>query len=232
MNDILSSNSKTDSASQDHQRFIFILLTLGFVAAWIIINSFFKTGWKTALMLSFIVLIVDFIYIIKKDDRFLGKLIIFGLVAGVTELLADAWLVEQTKTLFYEQGEPLLVDSPIYMPVAWAVVLVQIGYIGYHIAKRKGLLIGTLAAGAIGGVIIPVYESCAKGAGWWYYNDPQHMFWNAPYYIILGEFLLALALPYLFIQIQRRAFYWAVPTGVVMGLWIWAAYAVALTTVG
>lgn len=219
-------------SKQDHQRFIFILCTLGFVAAWIITNSFFHTGWVTALILSFLVLIVDFIYIIKKDDEFLGKLIIFGLAAGATELLADAWLVEQTKTLFYEAGEPLLVDSPIYMPIAWAVVLVQIGYIGYWIAQRKGLFAGTLSAGVIGGVIIPIYESCAKGAGWWYYNDPQHMFWNAPYYIILGEFILALALPSLFMQVRKRQFYWAVPLGVVMGLWIWAAYFIALRLVG
>lgn len=231
MNDSLAQNRLTNSP-EDQLRFKFILITLGFVAAWIIINSFFKTGWKTALLLSFIVLIVDFIYIIKKDDQFLGKLIIFGLVAGVTELLADAWLVEQTKTLFYEHGEPLLVDSPIYMPVAWAVVLVQIGYIGYWISLRKGLVLGTLAAGLIGGVIIPVYESCAKGAGWWFYDDPQHIIWNAPYYIILGEFILALALPYLFTQIRRREFYWAVPIGVLMGLWIWLAYAVSLKLVG
>lgn len=222
----------TADTTQDHQRFIFILCTLGFVAAWIIINSFYKTGWITALILSCLVLIVDFVYVIKKDDQFLGKLVLFGLAAGVTELLADAWLVDQTKTLFYEHGEPLLVDSPIYMPIAWAVVLVQIGYIGYWIAQRKGLLIGTLAAGLIGGVIIPIYESCAKGAGWWFYNDPEHMLWNAPYYIILGEFILALALPCLFVQIRRRQFYWAVPLGVLMGLWIWVAYAISLTLVG
>lgn len=231
MNDSLAENRLANSP-EDRLRFKFILISLGFVAAWIIINSFFKTGWKTAVLLSFIVLIVDFIYIIKKDDQFLGKLIIFGLAAGVTELLADAWLVDQTKTLFYEHGEPLLVDSPIYMPVAWAVVLVQIGYIAYWISLRKGLVFGTLAAGVIGGVIIPVYESCAKGAGWWFYEDPHHIIWNAPYYIILGEFILALALPYLFTQIRRREFYWAVPIGVLMGLWIWLAYAVSLQLVG
>lgn len=222
----------THNIDQEHRRFVFILSTLALVAAWIITNSFFKTGWVTALILSFLVLIIDFVYIIKQDDEFLGKLVIFGLAAGAAELLADAWLVEQTKTLFYEQGEPLLVDSPIYMPVAWAVVLVQIGYIGYWISQRNGLLLGTLATGVIGGVIIPIYESCAKGAGWWFYNDPEHMIWNAPYYIILGEFILALALPALFIQVRKRQFYWAVPLGVLMGLWIWAAYAIALRLVG
>jgi len=228
MNDLLAT-SKTE---QEHQRFVFILLTLVFVASWIVINSFFKTGWITALMLCLIVIVVDFVYIIKKDDHFFGKLIIFGLVAGMTELLADAWLVDQSKTLFYQHGEPLLVASPIYMPIAWAVVLVQIGYIGYHISLTKGLLYGTLVTGVIGGVIIPIYESCAKGAGWWYYEDPHHIIWNAPYYIILGEFLLALALPYLFIQIKRREFYFAVPIGVIMGLWIWVSYAIAFYTVG
>lgn len=228
------SGSVDCSDVQSGPRLRFILTTLAIVAVAIVTNSFFNTGWITALLLSFSVMSLNLWFVLTRADEFLGKLVIFGLTAGAVELLADAWLVDHTKTLFYEHGEPLLVRSPVYMPVAWAVVLIQIGYIGYRLAGRFGLSAATLATGAIGGVIIPVYEHCAKGAGWWFYDDPGHMFWktDTPYYIILGEFLLALALPSAIMMCNRRPFYWAIPIGIAMGLWIWMAYAVAVWTVG
>ena len=59
------------------------------------------------------------------------------------------------------------------------------------------------------------------------------MIFNAtPYYIILGEFLLALALPAFFIAVERRQFYWAIPLGAAMGLWIWIAYFVSFQILG
>ena len=224
----------TDLSSSDEQRRLrFVLATLVLVAAWIITNSFFKTGWITAAILAFGVLIIDIIYIIRTKDQLLGKFLFFGLAAGFVELLADAWLVARTKTLFYEQGDPLLLDSPVYMPVAWAIILVQIGYIGYYFYLRRGLLFATIVTGLIGGAIIPIYEYSAKGAGWWAYEDLHRMFLNAtPYYIILGEFLLALALPGFFILCQRKQFYWTLPLGAAMGIWIWIAYIISFQLVG
>jgi len=220
-------------ASEERGRLRFILATLALVAAWIITNSFFKTGWITAAILAFGVLIILITYVIRTDDQLIGKFIFFGLTAGFVELLADAWLVARTKTLFYEHGEPLLLDSPIYMPVAWAVILVQIGYLGYYIYLRKGLLFATIVTGLIGGAIIPIYEYSAKGAGWWAYEDLHRMFLGAtPYYIILGEFLLALALPGLLILVSRRQFYWTLPIGAAMGIWIWISYFIAFQLLG
>lgn len=224
MSEIAPGNEKRD--------FRFVLLSLGFVAAWILVNSQFDTGWVTAAILSFLVAAVILLYVIWTENELLGKFLLFGLAAGFTELLADAWLVAGTKTLYYERGEPLLLDSPVYMPFAWAVVLFQIGYLGYTAANRWGNVRGSLLCGVIGGLIIPVYESSAKGAGWWLYEDPHHIIWNTPYYIILGEFLLALALPVLMGLSARRAFYWALPLGILMGLWIWLSYAVAIHIVG
>lgn len=218
---------------QERERLRFVLITLAIVAAWIVANSFFKTGWITAAMLAFGMLIVDVIYIIRTDDRLLAKFLFFGLTAGFVELLADAWLVGGTKTLFYEYGEPLLVESPVYMPVAWAVILVQIGYLGYTFYRRWGLVVATLLTGVLGGAIIPVYEVSAKGAGWWAYEDAHRMvFGAAPYYIILGEFLLALALPLLFVAVRQREFYWTLPFGAAMGIWIWISYFIAFQLVG
>ncbi len=221
------------NSSEESKRLRFVLATMGIVAIWILTNSFFETGWVTAAILAFGVLIIDIVYIIRSDDQLLGKFLIFGLSAGALELLADDWLVQQTKTLFYERGEPLLIDSPVYMPIAWAVILVQIGYLGYYLYLRRGLLFATITTGIIGGLIIPVYEWAAKGAGWWLYEDPGRMVFNAtPYYIILGEFLLALALPGFLVAVQRRQFYWALPLGAAMGIWIWVAYFIGFQLVG
>ncbi|MFN2203916.1 MAG: DUF6989 domain-containing protein [Caldilineaceae bacterium] len=224
----------TNSDGQEERnRLRFVLVTLAIVATWIVINSFFFTGWVTAAILAFGMLTVDVIYIIRAGDRLLAKFLYFGLVAGFVELLADAWLISSTKTLYYEFGEPLLIESPVYMPVAWAVILVQIGYIGYFIHLRWGLLRATLLTGLLGGAIIPVYEYCAKGAGWWLYEDTHRMIFGAtPYYIVLGEFLLALALPALLVAVKQREFYWTLPLGTVMGLWIWISYFVAFHLVG
>ena len=221
------------STLEERRRLRFVLITLAVVASWIVINSFFRTGWISAVILAFGVAIAYVIYIIRVDDRLLGKFIYFGLVAGFAELLADAWLVAGTKTLFYEHGEPLLIESPVYMPIAWAVILVQIGYLGYYFYLRWGLLAATVLTGVLGGAIIPVYEYSAKGAGWWLYEDAHRMlFGTTPYYIILGEFLLALALPALLVMVKQREFYWALPLGAAMGIWIWIAYFVAFRLVG
>ena len=228
----VSETNSCNDYKDEQSRLRFILITLAFVVIWMFVNSFFKTGWKTAAILAFSVLIADVVYIIRTDDRILGKFLFFGLVGGTTELLADAWLVAKTKTLFYQTGEPLLIDSPVYMPIAWTVVLVQIGYIGFWVYKKYGLAIATIVSGLIGGTVIPLYESFAKGAGWWFYDDPGRMIWNTPYYIILGEFLLALMLPLLLLWCNRKPFYWTIPIGVLMGLWIWLSYVVAYTLVG
>ncbi len=56
------------------------------------------------------------------------------------------------------------------------------------------MLKASIIIGIVGGIIIPIYEHSAKGACWWVYNDWTHEFWNAPYYIILGEALICFVL--------------------------------------
>ena len=55
-----------------------------------------------------------------------------------TELAADAWLVDYTRTLDYSiGGGPMLWRSPIWMPLAWEVVTVQFGYVGLRLWERS-----------------------------------------------------------------------------------------------
>ena len=49
-------------------------------------------------------------------------------MVGLAELLADAWLVDYTRTLDYSiGGGPMIWRSPVWMPQAWEVVAVQFG---------------------------------------------------------------------------------------------------------
>ncbi len=44
--------------------------------------------------------------------------------------------------------------------------------------------------------------------------------------------MLALALPALLIWCSKKAFYWTIPIGFIMGLWIWVAYFIAYSILG
>jgi hypothetical protein len=73
-------------------------------------------------------------FVLLRRDSLLARFILFGVVAGIVELAADAWLVDGTRTLDYSVGSgPMIWRSPIWMPLAWEVVAVQFGYIGLRL---------------------------------------------------------------------------------------------------
>lgn len=210
----------------------FVLLTLTFVFLYIVACSFFSPGWVAAAILSYGVFAVLVVYsFIKKDTQF-QVFLLFSMLAGFTELLADYWLVKGINDLEYASPEPLLVVSPAYMPFAWAVVLSQIGFIGWRLVTQLGMLKASIIIGIVGGIIIPVYEHSAKGAAWWVYNDWTHEFWNAPYYIILGEALICMVLPWIFEKINNKKWMLAAGLGVLHGLWIFISYYLSYLIVG
>ena len=150
---------------------------------------------------------------------------LFGLAVGGTELLADAWLVDATGTLDYSLGGgPIIWRSPAWMPLAWEAVAVQFGYLGMRLHEwRKGL--GLLLTGVLGAINIPFYEEMALRDRWWRYANCR-MLLNTPYYIILGEFLIAITIGYL--ATATRAGRWSRSlAGVLAGLGIFASYAIA-----
>jgi hypothetical protein len=58
----------------------------------------------------------------------LARFLLFGVVVGLTELAADAWLVDYTRTLDYSiGGGPMIWRSPLWMPLAWEVVAFRNG---------------------------------------------------------------------------------------------------------
>jgi hypothetical protein len=167
---------------------------------------------------------------VYTKDKILQQFLLFALAAGFTELLADAW-IEGTNTLFYPKDEPMLYRSPMYMPFSWVVVLIQLGYIGYLIHKKWGLLPAIGLVGAMGCMIIPFYEFLAIHAGWWHYENAP-MWGLVPKFIYLAEGILMLSIPMLFDQSAQSSKMKAVFLGVVQGLVMLAASIVAFALIG
>jgi len=161
-----------------------------------------------------------------KRDALLGRLLLFGVVVGVVELPADAWLVDYTRTLDYSiGGGPLIWRSPLWMPLAWQVVAVQFGYIGLRLWERFGK-IGLLMIGMVGAINIPFYEEMARRIHWWQYSGCR-MISFTPWYIILGEFGIAIAFALLARTLRSGSWREAVGSGIVGGILIFVCYATA-----
>jgi hypothetical protein len=184
------------------------------------------SNWRTAVGLNVIdnVLLLGFIAL--RRDGLLARFAIFGLAVGFTELAADAWLVDFTHTLDYSVGGGwMLWRSPAWMPFAWEVVAVQFGYLGLLLRERFGGL-GLVAIGLLGAVNIPYYEEMARRIHWWRYGGCR-MISDTPYYIIVGEFLIAIAFALLVKNFRRAGTTHAMLAGVAGGAAIFASYAIA-----
>ena len=78
------------------------------------------SDWRTGAALNFVdnCLLVGFTVV--RRDALLARFLLFGVVVGLTELAADAWLVDSTRTLDYSiGGGPMIWRSPLWMPLAW-----------------------------------------------------------------------------------------------------------------
>ena len=185
-----------------------------------------RSDWRTGLALNFIdnCLLVGFAVV--RRDALLARFLVFGLAVGVTELAADAWLVDYTRTLDYSiGGGPMIWRSPVWMPLAWEVVAVQFGYIGLRLWERFGGA-GLLLVAVLGAVNIPFYEQMARKIHWWQYGGCRMLSFT-PWYIILGEFGIALALALLARTLRRGSWRAAITAGIAGGMSIFLSYAVA-----
>jgi hypothetical protein len=162
-----------------------------------------------------------------RRTRLLVRLLVFGLSGGLVELASDWWLVSVTKTLDYAQWGPFLVDSPAYMPMSWAGILLSMGFVGWVVKRRYGIALGMVAATLVSGVYVPVFEALAHYAGWWVYKDCP-MWGPVPYYIIIGEALIGLALTPALVFVLAGKMWRAVVAGAAMGLWIGVAYLIGM----
>jgi hypothetical protein len=184
------------------------------------------SDWRTGAALNIVdnCLLVGFALV--RQDALLGRFLLFGIVVGFAELPADAWLVDYTHTLDYSiGGGPVIWRSPLWMPFAWEVVAVQFGYIGLRLWEQFGK-VGLLMIGLVGAINIPFYEEMARRIHWWQYGDCR-MISFTPWYIILGEFGIALAFALLARTLRRGSWRKAVVAGIGGGFSIFVCYALA-----
>ena len=210
----------------------FVVFTIVLMLGLNLPSAFTHEGWLSAATHTGIMCLLFIAYIVRFRDSYLLAWMIFGVAAGVTELIADWWLVNRTGSLVYAPGEPMVVASPIYMPFAWALLMVQIGAIAHWLRERMAAGWAAAVTGLIGGVNIPLYESLARAADWWIYQSTPMVF-GAPYYIILGEILIVIPLVWLAVGLQRMGpVKGGILLGVVEGLIILVAYMLAWWLVG
>jgi hypothetical protein len=212
-------------------RDLVIIGALALTLLWNGLCSLLSPGWIGASIITALNWLIFVAYFLWSRDRLTGRLLLLALVAGWTELLADRWLVDVTETLVFQSGGPFVVRSPLYMPFAWGVVLVQTAYIGWRLSKTINLGWAMVLTGLLGAATIPLYEWWAKGANWWFYQNTR-MWGPVPLYIILGEFLIAAGVVLLMWKVEERPWWLAPILGLVQGLWIWVSYALAFALVG
>lgn len=184
------------------------------------------SDWRTALALNLVDNSLLIGFALLRRDYLLGRLLLFGLVVGLAELPADAWLVDFTKTLDYSVGGgPIIWRSPGWMPLAWEIVAVQFGYIGLRLWEQLGGA-GLVLIGLLGAINIPFYEEMARKIHWWQYRGCRLLSFT-PYYIIVGELGIAIALALLARSLRRGTWRMSILSGIVAGVAIFICYAAA-----
>lgn len=214
----------------ESRRALFALSTIGLLLVLNIVSAVKSLGWRAVTCNTALILLLDLLYIWRYRDAQVAQWLLLGLTAGWVELWTDAWLV-RTGTLAYPPNEPMVAASPLYMPFAWAMVLTQIGIIGGWLRRRYPLLLATLLTALLSGINIPIYEHLAKDANWWFYQHTPMVF-QAPYYVICAEFLLALPLAWMADGVAKLQPTRSVALGIVEGVWMFPVTVFAFMVLG
>src|SRR5262245_20307320 len=219
--------ANSDAISLERARLGVVLATVAINVVAVSLLAFVPwSNWRTGVALNVIdnCLLVGFVLV--RRDALLGRFLLFGIVVGVVELAADAWLVDYTRTLDYSiGGGPIVWRSPLWMPLAWEVVAVQFGYIGLRLWERLGNT-GLLMIGLLGAINIPFYEEMARRIHWWQ-SIGCRMISYTPWYIIFGEFGIAVAFALLARSLRSGSWRVAIVAGVAGGTAIFVCYAAA-----
>lgn len=195
---------------------LFVLMALCHLAA-----ALLARGWITAAISDGVILcyLAGMLRARPEWRPLIARLLLFGLVAGVVELATDAAGEQVAHSLIYPAGEPMLWQSPLYMPVSWMVVLTLLGYLGWRLAGLAPLWLATALAALAGMLIIPFYEESAWYAGWWRYTTLPRL-GHTPVYVFAFEGAVVAALPLLLRGLERIAPARVVGRGLLLGAWM------------
>ncbi|MHC1727275.1 MAG: hypothetical protein AB9866_14925 [Syntrophobacteraceae bacterium] len=141
-----------------------------------------------------------------RGGEVLSDLFKLGLVAGIFEILVDWGLIHWISNgrLVYLNGKDgLLLASPLWMPVAWACVITELGYPAMRLfgwlkasmTTNRAAVIASLLTGLAAAVLVGFYEHLAYRANLWRYEKAHVMLGDSfALYIPVGEFLMFLAI--------------------------------------
>lgn len=188
------------------------------IAAWLAV------GWWSAAALDTVAAVYLLAMLLRREWRaLLARLFLLGLVAGVLELATDAAGERFAHSLVYPAGEPSLWASPVSMPLSWAIVLTQLGYLGWRLrglVPPLRLWAAVALTGLVGALMVPFYEEMAYYARWWHYA-PVLRIGHTPLYVLLFEGAIAAILPLLLSpRLTQRPLRFAALLGAVVGIWM------------
>ena len=217
-----------DTLERTRMKIVLATIAINILAV-VIFSRLPWSDWRTGLWLNLVDNLLLIMFAVRYRDPLIAHFMVFGLALGFTELAADAWLVDVTRTLDYSiGGGPMIWRSPLWMPFAWEIIAVQFGYVGLRLWEKWGKK-GLLLAGLIGAVNIPFYEEMALQTKWWEYHNCR-MFLHTPYYIIVGEFLIVLCIAAMAVKLRKKNWVKTIFCGFSAGLSIFACYALAYFT--
>ena len=188
-------------------------------------------GWQTAALSVGLELVMLAVFCLRHPEPLFARLLVFGLAVGFTELLNDTYLIDRD-ILVYWPGGPYVWKTPLYMPLSWALIMVSSGMVSVWLYQTLGPVKAVAGVIILSALYIPGFEAMAAKADWWHYQHVR-MYRNlAPDFVILGEALLAIPLPWMSVTLARKGFGVAVGLGVVEGLVVFATTLFSLWLVG
>jgi len=195
-----------------------------------LVSAKYALGWMAAtgsVLVSGAMLLV---FCLKHSEPFFIRLFVFGVALGFAELINDTYLIDKA-ILIYSPGGPYVLETPLYMPFSWALLIITNGTVAAWLYGKLGPVKSPFAMAIVSGLYIPGFEALAAKADWWHYQNVP--FWlGAPAFVVLGEALLALPLPWMSTFLARRGFAVAIGLGVVEGLVVFVTTLIALRFVG
>jgi hypothetical protein len=141
-----------------------------------------------------------------RGGETIAALFKIGIVAGLFELLVDWGLINwiaNGRLVYLTGNDVVLLGSPVWMPLAWACVVVEMGYPAVrlfglfrrYMAPRLAGVIASLLTGCAAAITVGFYEFFAYRANWWRYEMANMMLGDfCALYIPLGEFFMFLAI--------------------------------------
>jgi len=168
-----------------------ISILIGIIGAWLSGSGLLKGLAGTSAMIVNIACLLPLIVgMLKHPSKRWTRLIVFCIGFGVVELIADALCVEVTKTLDYSVARsPMILSSPWWMPISWALVACQVMLISDAAAVRFGEHRRVVCGGLLAFAMLAFHEDAAFRADWWRYQDCV-MVGKAPVYVLLAELLI------------------------------------------